>query len=90
VASVLTAHETIITPRRATTCHSKGSIWCTVHRNAAPWIWAAWHCSRRGDPQAAEGIDERAYWAAVLPGAVADHDAQVPLPLSPFGRKQSA
>lgn len=27
--------------------------------------------------QAAEGIDERAYWGAVLPDAVADFDAQV-------------
>jgi len=46
--------------------------------------------SRRGYPQAAEGIDERAYWAAVLPGAVADHDAQVPIPSSPISHRWCA
>lgn len=32
---------------------------------------------RYGRGQAAEGIDERAYWGAVLPDAVASYDAQV-------------
>ena len=33
--------------------------------------------------QATEAVDERTYWAAVLPDAVAGYDAQVSLPNKP-------